>query len=80
MEAQPDLDPEEIILARRRKGYGTVSVDAGELINRARDAGLEWQPAAALTDRALIEEGDVIPMRRAEAEGREDFEPVEEGI
>lgn len=66
-------DPNEIILARRREGYGAVSVEFGALQERMPD----WTPSEATQRDGLIHEGDTIPMRREEAEGREDFEPAD---
>lgn len=75
--AKPDAD-DEIILARRRAGFGTVSVDVGTLVERAPN----WTVPQAMFDTGYVEPGDEIPMRRGEAEGRIDFEvagPLEEG-
>lgn len=44
--------PNDIVLARRKRGHGNVTSDAGD-----------WP------------EGGTIPMRRAEAEARDDCEP-----
>lgn len=63
-------DPDEIILARRLEAHGTVSTDVGTLIARAPS----WTPPQRMRDTGFVEPGDLIPMRRAEAESRVDFE------
>lgn len=69
-EATEEVEADEIILARRLDGFGTVSVDVAQLIERAPS----WTVPQRLFDTGLLEPGDLIPMRRAEAEGRNDFE------
>lgn len=58
--------PNDIVLARRKAGYGSVSVAS------ALPPFEGWQPAAD----ELWSEGGTIPMRYEEAVAREDCEPV----
>lgn len=77
-EADSGEADDEIILARRREGFGVVSIDVGTLIERAPG----WTVPQAMFDTGYVAPGDEIPMRRGEAEGRIDFEvagPLEEG-
>lgn len=58
----PNEDPNRVVLARRKAGYGSVS----------------WAPSGDYTTpdefKGVIEPGDCIPMRWQEANDREDFE------
>lgn len=60
--AEKKPNPNEIVRARRRKGYGDVSI-----LNHVSSRGDD-----------VVREGEIIEMRRSEAEFREDFHVVGE--
>jgi hypothetical protein len=64
---------DEIVMARRLEGFGEVSIDVATLMQRDP----EWKPSQRMFDTGILHAGDVVPMRRGEAEGRGDFEVVE---
>lgn len=55
--AEKKPDPNEIVRARRRKGYGDVSL-VGHVSSRGDD---------------VVREGEIVEMSRREASEREDF-------
>lgn len=73
-ETPAQADPNEIVLARRVEGWHPVSIDINELVARRPS----WEPTEEQALTGLIWGGDVIPMRRGEAEGRVDFEVVDQ--